>query len=35
MERRRAQPSDEAEVRERLRMMDEAMAEVQVAKAAG
>ena len=35
VQRRRAQPSDEAEIRERLRMMDEATAEVQVAKAAG
>jgi hypothetical protein len=33
VERRRAQPSDEAEVRERLRIMNEATAAVRVARA--
>ena len=35
VQRRRAQPSDEAEIRERLRMMEQATMAVRVAKAAG
>jgi hypothetical protein len=35
VERRRAGPSDEAEIRQWLRMMDEATAEVRAARATG